>query len=255
MFQFHFGQFVMTSMRSWLLIESWLGLFCAESVLVTYRWDKSEFCPHMLNYISQYLIHVASFWTGEERHRKRVHGKTENLYPERISESCTYWCLHITCTLPAHVLVCMPSHLWMLLCLTQWVKTSAVARTEEESQPARKLMEWGERVKGRIKRKRLSKSNKFRGINVQTSPDISKGAPDSKLFNSTVQRGDTSIRISNSDRINRPVATMQAAMTAERNVGHCQEREINNWVRFLSISLLLKINKLFHYQISQYVQV
>lgn len=124
-------------------------------------------------------------------------------------------------------------------------------RRKRLSQPARKLMERGERVKGRVKRKRLSTSNKFRGINVQTSPDISKGAPDSKLFNSTVQRGDTSIRISNSDRIDRPVATMQAARTAERNVGHCQKREINNCVLFLSIPLLFKIYKLFHYQISQ----
>ncbi|KAM7405472.1 hypothetical protein PAMP_012731 [Pampus punctatissimus] len=57
---------------------------------------------------------------------------------------------------------------------------------------------------------RLSKSNKFRGINVQTSPGISKGAPDSKLFKPAVQSGDTSIRISNSDRIDRPRATTQA---------------------------------------------
>lgn len=44
-------------------------------------------------------------------------------------------------------------------------------RRKRLSQPARKLMERGERVKGRVKRKRLSTSNKFRGINVQTSPD------------------------------------------------------------------------------------
>lgn len=63
---------------------------------------------------------------------------------------------------------------------------------------------------GERKRKRLSKSNKFRGINAQTSPGISKGVPDSKLFKSTVQSGDTSIRISNSDRIDRPTATAEA---------------------------------------------
>lgn len=124
-------------------------------------------------------------------------------------------------------------------------------RRKRLSQPGRKLMERGERVKRRVKRKRLSKSNKFRGINLHTSPDISKGAPDSKLFNSTVQRGDTYIRISNSDSIDRPMATTQAAGTAERNVGHCQKREINNYVLILSIPLLLKIYKLFHYQISQ----
>lgn len=56
-------------------------------------------------------------------------------------------------------------------------------------------------------RVRASKSNTFRGINVQTSPGISKGVPDSKLFKSTVQSGDTSVRISNSDRIDRPAAT------------------------------------------------
>lgn len=69
---------------------------------------------------------------------------------------------------------------------------------------------WGESGGESKKRKRLSKSNKFRGINVQTSPGISKGVPDSKLFKSTVQSGDTSIRISNSDRIDRPTATAEA---------------------------------------------
>lgn len=61
-----------------------------------------------------------------------------------------------------------------------------------------------------MKRKKLSKSNKFRGINAQTSPGISKGAPDSKLFKSTVQSGDMSIRISNSNHINGPTATVKA---------------------------------------------
>lgn len=87
------------------------------------------------------------------------------------------------------------------------------AREKKETEPVSEKIngatgrEWrgGER-----KRKRLSKSNKFRGINVQTSPGISKGVPDSKLFKSTVQSGDTSIRISNSDRIDRPTATAEA---------------------------------------------
>lgn len=59
------------------------------------------------------------------------------------------------------------------------------------------------------KEKRLSKTHKFTGINEQTSAGISKGAPDSKLFKAAVQSGDTSIRISNSDRIDRPTATTQ----------------------------------------------
>ena len=71
-------------------------------------------------------------------------------------------------------------------------------------------MERRERVKERVKRKRLSKSNKFRGINAQILPGISKGVPDSKLFKSSVQSGDTSIRISNSQHIDKPTATVQA---------------------------------------------
>lgn len=63
---------------------------------------------------------------------------------------------------------------------------------------------------GESRKKETVKSNKFRKINGQTSPGISKGAPDSKLFKSTVQSGDTSIRISNSDHIDRPTATTQA---------------------------------------------
>lgn len=82
-------------------------------------------------------------------------------------------------------------------------------------------MERGKGERGEWKRKRASKSNKFRGINVQTSPGISKGVPDSKLFKSTVQSGDTSIRISNSDRIDRPAATVEAEDGQSENVGQC----------------------------------
>lgn len=49
---------------------------------------------------------------------------------------------------------------------------------EKESKRARER----ERQKGR---QRKSKSNKFRGINAQTLPGRSKGAPDSKLSNTT----------------------------------------------------------------------
>lgn len=56
---------------------------------------------------------------------------------------------------------------------------------------------------------------------MQTSPGISKGVPDSKLFKSTVQSGDTSIRISNSDRIDRPAATVEAEDGQSENVGQC----------------------------------
>lgn len=45
---------------------------------------------------------------------------------------------------------------------------------------------------------------------MQTSLGISKGVPDSKLFKPAVQSGDTAIRISNSDCIDRPRATAQA---------------------------------------------
>lgn len=87
---------------------------------------------------------------------------------------------------------------------------------KKENEPARENMNGAraDRRWGGVKRKRPSKSSTFRGINAQTSPGISKGAPDSKLFKPTVQSGDTSIRISNCDGIDRPTA-------AERKLGRC----------------------------------
>lgn len=70
-----------------------------------------------------------------------------------------------------------------------------------------------------MRRKEASKSNTFPGINAQTSPGTSKGVPDSKLFKSTVQSGDTSIRNSNSDRSDRPAATVEAEDGQRENVG------------------------------------
>lgn len=77
----------------------------------------------------------------------------------------------------------------------------------------------GESERGEGKRKSASKSNKCRGINVQTSPGKSKGVPDSELFKSIVQSGDASIRISNSDCIARPAATVEAEAGQRENVG------------------------------------
>lgn len=123
------------------------------------------------------------------------------LYFSKSAEVCTSLVLYVSDALTAPVL--------------SRESTNRVQGKEEkkkENEPvSEKMNEVGERERGseRVK-KDLSKSNKFRGINVQTSPGISKGAPDSKLFKPAVQSGDTSIRISNSDRIDRPKATAQA---------------------------------------------
>jgi len=75
-------------------------------------------------------------------------------------------------------------------------------------------------------RKRLSKSNTFRGINVHTLPCVSKGEPDSKLIELAVQSSDTSIRISNFDYIDRfPAAAV--GRSDQRGIQTRSERERN----------------------------
>lgn len=140
-FQFHFGQFVMLPWGpGWWLIHGWVCSVHSQFYVWLHMNETNQNFAHMVNYIAQYLIHVAGFGTGEERHWKRVHGKTESLYPEWISESCTYFRkTDEVCTLLVLcVCVCARLRIFECSCVkhSEWKRVLQREQKKKETEPA-----------------------------------------------------------------------------------------------------------------------